>query len=173
MKAKLIMILLSLMLMWAPAISMAEGDWFFGIGNGVATTDEEGLGNATLIRIFGGYAFSRYFSADTSTQIFDRFSSKQHDDVYVSGNGQTLGVSVRIPVQTVSISFSAGAFAWHMESHAFSEKLGEDNGVSPYAGFGIQVHLPLNMTIGGHSKYYQDVSGSDLTGHALFFGLRF
>jgi len=168
MKKLLAVILLSCL----PVAGQAES-WYFGLSPGGAIVDHDDYEGSTVVSIFGEYQFLPYVGVETASVLFDQFATKSNDDIYLHGYGQSLGVAGHIPIRRVTLDGGAGLFVWQMQSRAYQETIGEDEGVSPYFKVGLNVMLPAHITIGGATTWYGDVSGADILTFALKFGLRF
>ncbi len=154
-------------------VSHAEGLWYVSISPGAAVVDNDDFKSGSVFQIYGGYQFTPYLGLETGTTLFDKFAAKSDDRIYIQGYGQSFGVTGHVPIKRIVLNGGAGLYGWRMEAQAGNDKIGEDQGVSPYVSVGVDVILPANMSIGGGSYFYSDVSGTDILTFNIHYGFRF
>ena len=170
-------LVLRIIIIWLAFTSVAlakDSGFYLGGGNGGAVLNEKNYKNALAFKIFGGYQASRFFSVSTSTLYFDRFKVDDNEDFHVSVLGQSLEVAGYIPLPTIiSLYAKAGALFWRVESKAFGERIGQNDGIDPYGGLGVKVQLPLKMEVRFEAERYLEVGGSNINLFQLNFGYMF
>ncbi|MDH5650066.1 MAG: porin family protein [Gammaproteobacteria bacterium] len=147
--------------------------WYVNAGGGITEVRGSDFNNANSYQLTAGYLMNRFLAVETSTLDLEEFELAKDRSISLQGAGQSLGIVGRIPVRRVVFKGDIGALLWRLRSEAFGRSTGDESGISPFLGLGIQINLPVGIRLGSSVRLYRDVSGKTLATSLATVGVEF